>query len=373
MPGIYIHIPFCKQKCSYCDFHFSTNRRQEDEMVRAICLEIEKKRFFLGDHEIKTIYFGGGSPSFIQSQNLAKILAAIQKFFNVISEPEITVECNPDDIDDQFLSSMKAIDVNRISIGVQSFFDDDLKLLNRAHNGNMAYDAIRKIQDFGFDNITLDLIYGLPQLNHERWAKNIDLALGLNIPHISSYCLTVEDKTLLKHQLEKGKIQLPNEEEQSSQFKYLVTTLTDAGFDHYEISNFAKSDFISKHNSSYWKNENYLGFGPSAHSKIDNKRFWNISNNNQYIKGIMADQVVYEEEKLSEQDLFNEILMIGLRTKWGVDLKELQRFSFYDLSFKKELNQLIQEKKIKVHEDRIYIEGANKFIADTIISNLFIV
>jgi oxygen-independent coproporphyrinogen-3 oxidase len=342
-------------------------------MVGAMCSEIIKKKHLFDNENVETIYFGGGSPSFIQTEFLKKILEELRNNYQIKENPEITIECNPDDINREFMSKISSYGFNRVSLGIQSFFDEDLALLNRAHNANEAKESIEIIKSAGIENITIDLIYGLPNMTLEKWHSNIQNALDLGVPHISSYCLTIEDKTLLKHQIEKGELTIPKEKEQLDQFKYLVKTLVKEGFDHYEISNFSKPGFISKHNSSYWKNKNYLGFGPSAHSKVDNKRFWNISNNNQFIKRLETNNKFEEEEVLSEKDQFNELIMIGLRTKWGVSISAIQKFSFFNSDFQKMLQKMENQGKISLKNEHIYIEGSNKFIADTIISDLFIV
>ncbi len=373
MSGIYIHIPFCKQKCSYCDFHFSTNKRLESEMVGAICQELINKSHLFQEVSIQTIYFGGGSPSFIQTENLARILDQIRENYSLEEPLEVTIECNPDDINQNFSDAIMEMGFNRISLGIQSFFNEDLELMNRAHDSDQAASAVQQLKKSGFQNITIDLIYGLPNTSMEKWKANIQQALNLDVPHISSYCLTIEEKTLLHHQIETGAIQLPTPESQLEQFVFLSETLVKEGYEHYEISNFAKPGFESKHNSSYWKNKDYIGVGPSAHSKIGNKRFWNISNNYQYIKRLKTDLNVSEEEILSEKDLFNEMLMIGLRTKWGVKLDNIRSSEFYTTEFQKELNKKIEEGFLQIEDEAIKISGVNKFIADTIISDLFIV
>ncbi|MEZ4938377.1 MAG: radical SAM family heme chaperone HemW [Crocinitomicaceae bacterium] len=373
MSGIYVHIPFCKQKCSYCDFHFSTNKRLEEEMVGAIQQEIIHKSKQFPIFHVETIYFGGGSPSFISLENLNVILSSIKESFTVAENPETTIECNPDDISVSFSEGLKEMGFNRISLGIQSFYDSDLQMLNRAHNSNQIELAISNLKNAGFQNITIDLIYGLPGSNLERWSENLEKAIQLNIPHISSYCLTVEEKTLLHYQIENGTLHVLSDQLQSEQFELLMNKLQVSGYDQYEISNFARPGFESIHNSSYWKNEDYLGIGPSAHSKIGNKRFWNISNNNQFIKRFKTNNQYWEEEVLSEKDIFNELIMIGLRTKRGVSLKELHNFPFYESQFLPELEKLVQTGKIHFENDTIQIVGKNKFIADTIISDLFIV
>lgn len=342
-------------------------------MVGVIAQEVIHKKELLGPSEIQTIYFGGGSPSFIEAGGLAKILISIHQHFHVSEKAEITIECNPDDIDQTFAQELTNLGFNRISLGVQSFFDSDLKMLNRAHSSNQANEAIELLQNSGFNNITLDLIYGLPGSSMKKWERNIQQALALNVPHISSYCLTIEDKTLLKHQIEKGVLKEISESDQLKQYKLLVKSLEDKGYEHYEISNFALPGFRSKHNSSYWQNKDYLGLGPSAHSKIGQRRFWNISNNNQFIKRFKTDKKYWEEEILTEKDMFNELIMIGLRMKEGLDLKQLRDFSFFESDFLPELKKLVENGKIKQENERIHIIGKNKFIADTIISDLFIV
>lgn len=342
-------------------------------MVGGICEEIFKKKAYFEDTIVETLYFGGGSPSFIEAENIGKIIESVRENYQVDPEAEITIECNPDDIDREFLTNMIAFGINRVSLGVQSFFDEDLSLLNRAHNGKNAEDAIQMIQAAGIQNISIDLIYGLPNLSFENWQKNVQKAIDSGVPHISSYCLTVEEKTLLHHQLKSGIIQLPSDEAQLKQYEYLISTLIENGFDHYEISNFSKLNSISKHNSSYWKNKNYLGFGPSAHSKINQTRFWNISNNNLFLKRLKTNTDFFEKEELSDIDLFNELIMIGLRTKWGVEISELKNFPFYNAEFEKILKKLQKEDRIRLQNGRITIEGSNKFIADTIISDLFVV
>lgn len=342
-------------------------------MVGAIEQELIKKNVLFQEVSIETIYFGGGSPSFISITNLKRILDTIREQYSVVKNLEITIECNPDDIDLSFATAIYSIGFNRISLGIQSFFDDDLQMMNRVHSSKEAKSAVDSLKEAGFENITIDLIYGLPNSDMKKWETNIDQALALGVPHISSYCLTIEDKTLLKHQIEKGIVKTIEDSEQLDQFKFLTKKLIEAGYEHYEISNFAKEGYRSKHNSSYWRNKDYIGVGPSAHSKIGNRRFWNISNNSEYIKRLKMDMEISEEEILSQKDQFNELIMIGLRTKEGVSISELKKYRFFDKNFQKELENLQNQDKISLKNEVITIEGENKFIADTIISDLFIV
>ena len=342
-------------------------------MVGAIEQELIKKNVLFQEVSIETIYFGGGSPSFISITNLKRILDTIREQYSVVKNLEITIECNPDDIDLSFATAIYSIGFNRISLGIQSFFDDDLQMMNRVHSSKEAKSAVDSLKEAGFENITIDLIYGLPNSDMKKWETNIDQALALGVPHISSYCLTIEDKTLLKHQIDKGIVKTIEDSEQLDQFKFLTKKLIEAGYEHYEISNFAKEGYRSKHNSSYWRNKDYIGVGPSAHSKIGNRRFWNISNNSEYIKRLKMYMEISEEEILSQKDQFNELIMIGLRTKEGVSISELKKYRFFDKNFQKELEILQNQDKISLKNEVITIEGENKFIADTIISDLFIV
>ena len=278
-------------------------------MVGAMLEEIIHKKEHFPTFSVETIYFGGGSPSFIDPKGLAKILDSIRENFEVSNPLEVTIECNPDDVSREFALEIAKMGFNRISLGIQSFFDEDLKMMNRAHNVNQVEASIQNLKEAGFDNITIDLIYGLPGSNLKKWEENLEKAIALDVPHISSYCLTIEDRTLLKHQLESGELSPISEKANLEQYELLVSKLNDAGYEQYEISNFAKNGYQSIHNSSYWKNEDYLGIGPSAHSKVGNKRFWNISNNNQFIKRFKTNNQYWEEEVLSERDIFNELII----------------------------------------------------------------
>ncbi|MGE6395771.1 radical SAM family heme chaperone HemW [Chryseobacterium scophthalmum] len=373
---IYIHIPFCKQKCSYCNFHFSTSLNFKDEMLDAMKKEIFFRKDELQNKNLQSLYFGGGTPSVLSADEIKSLIDEVLKHFSFNNDIEITLEANPDDLNSQFLKGLSDSPVNRLSIGTQSFFDEDLKLMNRAHNASEAEGSIKRAQDFGFENLSIDLIYGSPTSNLEIWKENLNKTIALEIPHISSYALTVEPKTALENWVSKGKVANPKEEEQNREFYYMIDFLKDHGFNHYEVSNFAKEDFYSRHNSAYWKYQEYLGIGPSAHSYNGNDvRSWNVANNQQYIKKLNSNILAKETEILSRQDQFNEMIMIGLRTIWGVDLESLnQKFSENILDkFNKEIQHKIEEGILKIENNHLIIPKKHWFMADGIASDLFIV
>ena len=371
---IYIHIPFCKQKCSYCNFHFSTSLNFKDEMLDAMKKEIFLRKNELQNKNLQSLYFGGGTPSVLSADEIKSLIDEVLKHFNFNNDIEITLEANPDDLNSQFLKGLSDSPVNRLSIGTQSFFDEDLKLMNRAHNASEAEGSIKRAQDFGFENLSIDLIYGSPTSNLEIWKENLNKTIALEIPHISSYALTVEPKTALENWVSKGKVANPKEEEQNREFYYMVDFLKDHGFDHYEVSNFAKEGFYSRHNSAYWKYQEYLGIGPSAHSYNGNDvRSWNVANNQQYIKKLNSNILAKETEILSQQDQFNEMIMIGLRTIWGVDLNSLNgKFTENILDkFNKEIQHKIEDGILKIENNHLKIPEKHWFMADGIASDLF--
>ncbi|QOW10650.1 radical SAM family heme chaperone HemW [Kaistella flava (ex Peng et al. 2021)] len=373
---IYLHIPFCKQKCSYCNFHFSTSLNYKEEMVAAIKKEIGLRRDELENKNIKSLYFGGGTPSILKVDELQSIIDEVLKHFSFDPDIEITLEANPDDLDKNFLKELSKTSFNRLSIGTQSFFDEDLKLMNRAHNSGEAESSIKRAQDFGFENISIDLIYGSPSSNFEIWKQNLDKTIELQVPHVSSYALTIEPKTMLNAWISQGKIAAPKEAEQHEEFFYMIDFLKDNGFDHYEISNFGKPGFHSKHNSAYWKYQEYLGIGPSAHSYNGrNERSWNIANNQLYINSLNKSILPKETEILSEKDQFNEMLMIGLRTVWGVDLSSLkEKFSTELLEyFQNEIKTKLEDGLLKIENNHLTIPEKHWFLADGIASDLFVV
>ncbi|HCC93519.1 MAG TPA: coproporphyrinogen III oxidase [Flavobacteriaceae bacterium] len=372
MAGIYIHIPFCKQKCSYCDFHFSTNLQHKSNLIQAINKELEIRKNEISA-PLETIYFGGGTPSILSEIELESIFETIYKNYSTKNLKEITLEANPDDLNKEKLNFLKSTPINRFSIGVQSFFEEDLKLMNRAHNAQEAETSIKLAQDFGFENITIDLIYGSTTTTNEVWKQNLQKAIELNVPHISSYALTVEEKTILDHQIKKGITKPVDEDHQNEQFQFLVDTLTSNDFIQYEISNFGKENYFSLHNSNYWKGIHYLGIGPSAHSYNGKTRAWNIANNSKYIQTINENKLPQEIEVLNEVEQFNEMIMIGLRTIYGIDLNRINSEFSQPLvnSFYQELNQLINENLVEKKENRIILKPEAKFFADGIASRLF--
>ena len=341
-------------------------------MVNAICSELELRKSEILE-PVETIYFGGGTPSLLDLNEINQIFESIFKNYSVISNPEVTLEANPDDLTLDKIKELKSTPINRFSIGIQSFFDEDLRLMNRAHNANEAIFSVKTAQDFGFENITIDLIYGSPSTTDEIWRKNLEIALELKIPHISSYALTVEPKTILDHQVQSKKIPEIDEEKQARQFQILVDTLTANDFIHYEISNFGKEGFLSQHNSNYWKGKTYLGIGPSAHSYDGKNRSWNIPNNSVYLKEIAQNRLPNEVEVLNENDRFNELVMIRLRMKEGLNLEEIKsKFpqEFYE-DFLSEIRIHLDNETIDFEEGNFRLTEKGKFLADGIASSLF--
>ncbi|MEC3874672.1 radical SAM family heme chaperone HemW [Chryseobacterium salviniae] len=373
---IYIHIPFCRQKCSYCNFHFSTSLNFKDEMLAAMKKEIFLRKDELQNKNLQSLYFGGGTPSILSPDEIKSLIDEVLKYFSFENDIEITLEANPDDLDKTFLKGLADSPINRLSIGTQSFFEADLKLMNRVHTANEAEDSIKRSQDFGFENLSIDLIYGSPTSNLEIWKENLNKTIALEVPHISSYALTVEPKTALENWISKGKVISPKEEEQNREFYYLSDFLKNNGFEHYEVSNFAKPGFYSRHNSSYWKYKEYLGIGPSAHSYNGfDKRSWNVANNQQYIKKLQSGILAKEEEILSQKDQFNEMMMIGLRTIWGVDLNSLnEKFNGEIMEyFHKEIKSKLEEGILIIEDNHLKIPEKHWFMADGIAADLFMV
>jgi len=374
MAGIYIHIPFCRQACHYCDFHFSTSMKNRDDMVLALAREIALRKDELGGEIIETIYFGGGTPSVLSNKQLQFLLDSVYQNHTVTTNPEITLEANPDDLSNDRIIQLSNSPVNRLSIGVQSFFEEDLKMMNRAHNATQAVECLTEAVKY-FDNITLDLIYGIPGMDSARWMQNVEKALSFGIPHISSYALTVEPKTALHTLVKKGIIAAPSDEAAHEQFLLLADRLAVEGFVHYELSNFGKPDFFSKNNTAYWLGKKYLGIGPSAHSYNGTHRSWNIANNSLYLKKIQDGILPSETELLSLTDRYNEYVMTGLRTIWGVNVLKVQEsfggaFSDYIL---KEATPFVQQGLLSFENNILTTTRAGKFLADGIASDLFFV
>lgn len=374
MAGIYLHIPFCKQACHYCDFHFSTNTSRMSEMVNALESEITHRKGYLHNEKVETIYFGGGTPSLLHAKEINRLLSTINREFTVSPNAEVTLEANPDDLDLQILTDIAAAGVNRLSIGVQSFDDNVLKFLNRAHNGRSAVQAVRDARAAGFRNISIDLIYAITNQTEYEWKETLREALALSPEHISSYCLTIEERTVFGNWLKKGRIQSTPDEHAAAHFEILIEELKGAGFEQYEVSNFARPGFQSKHNSSYWKNQIYLGVGPSAHSFNGMTRQFNVANNHEYLKKLASGEPHYEVEQLSREDQINEHLLTGLRTIWGCNLAYLKNTFGYDLMAHQEqrILALITNGLAEQHGDVVRLTQKGFFVADKISSDLFL-
>lgn len=372
MSGIYIHIPFCKQACHYCDFHFSTSLKKKDDLVNALTQELKLRKDEFKNKIVETIYFGGGTPSLLTNDELEFIINSVYKNYKVSKNPEITLEANPDDLAKDRIIELSKSPINRLSIGIQSFFEADLKLMNRAHNSEEAKTCLEEATKH-FNNISVDLIYGIPGASNSQWLQNIEMALSFNVPHISSYALTVEPKTALASFIEKGIIENVDDEQAHEQFRLLKEKLEASGFTHYELSNFGKEGFFSRNNSAYWQGKSYLGIGPSAHSFNGKQRGWNVSNNSKYIKAILQNELPREIETLTLIDQYNEYIMTGLRTIWGVSLNKVE--TNFGLIFK---DYLIEHSEVFINQHLLYIDGEHlrvtkkgQFLSDGIASELF--
>lgn len=372
MSGIYIHIPFCKQACHYCDFHFSTSMKKKDDMVLALAKEIGMRKNEFSDEIVETIYFGGGTPSVLSNEEINFLISEVYKNYKVVEDPEITLEANPDDLSAERILELSKSSINRLSIGIQSFYEDDLKMMNRAHNSAEAKKCLEEATKY-FDNISLDLIYGIPGLSDEMWRQNIQTALDFGIPHISSYALTVEPKTALSKLIQTGKIAEPQDEVASNHFMILVEMLQKNGFIHYELSNFGKENYFSKNNSAYWLGKKYIGIGPSAHSYDGEKRGWNVANNSLYIKTIQNDELPIETEILTISDRYNEYIMTGLRTIWGVSLERIEKeFGLEYLNYlQKQSQKFLNDDLLSIENNILKPTPKGKFLTDGIASDLF--
>lgn len=374
MSGIYIHIPFCKQACNYCDFHFSTSLNNKDAFLNALKKEIEMQKGYLNGNKISTIYFGGGTPSLLSEKELMDLFEILDRNFVIAPDAEITLEANPDDLSKEKIKQLKATPINRLSIGIQSFYDEDLKLMNRAHNSKEAESAVKTSQDSGFGNITIDLIYGIPTLTHANWKSNLASAFNMDVKHISAYCLTVEPKTVLAHQVKTGKIKNVDEQQSAEQFEIMQEAMQKNSFIQYEISNFCKEGYYSKHNSNYWLKETYLGLGPSAHSYNGNSRQWNISNNPLYIQAIEKGVLNFEKEELTLHQRYNEYILTSLRTMWGADLNYIETAFGRDYVTHglKEVEKYLETGKVLHQENKLILSDNGKLFADKIASDIFI-
>lgn len=375
MAGIYIHIPFCKQACHYCDFHFSTSTKFRSDMVDAIIAELRLRSADFGEELLDSIYFGGGTPSLLLGDEVSAILNAVRSEFKLTPDAEITLEANPDDLDREKLLSLHNNGVNRLSIGVQSFNDELLKLMNRAHSESEALQCIDLAREIGFKEMSIDLIYGIPGSTIESWKNDVEKAIQHRPKHISSYCLTIEEKTAFSHFIKSGKMPAPDEELASAQYALLCEMLAKAGYQHYEVSNFALPGFEAKHNSSYWSGRPYLGLGPSAHSFYKGCRFWNVANNALYLKAIAAADPKMESEELSKEDKINERIMTGLRTKKGIDLQEMREILGHDLLnlHREKIEDWVSKSWLLQSENRLQPTEEGFLWSDHMASELFIV
>lgn len=378
MAGIYIHIPFCKQACYYCNFHFSTSLDLKDEMIAALIKEIKLSSLYLVNDKseteiIETVYFGGGTPSLLNNDDIKNLLDAVRNNYTISKDAEITIEANPDDINKEKLSTWKEAGINRLSIGIQSFKQQDLQWMNRVHNTTQAFESIALAKNAGFNNFSVDLIYGTPDLTDEEWKMNVEQVINSDAPHIACYALTVEPKTALQKMIAlKKKVDIDTDQ-QANQFLLLMKWLKEAGYEHYEISNFSKPGYRSRHNSSYWQGKKYIGIGPSAHSYDGKSRRWNVANNASYIKSIKNNIIPFEEEKLTNVERLNEYIMTSLRTIEGLDLKTIEN-NFSTTERKRIENAAIAyiNKKMIIYKNKMLVlsyEG--KLFADGIAADLF--
>lgn len=375
MAGIYFHIPFCKQACHYCDFHFSTSLKYREEMMAAMKCELNLRAAYLKDESVETIYFGGGTPSLLTATEIQQLIDAVTTCYPVTADAEITLEANPDDLDAHLLLTLRKTPVNRFSIGIQSFFEEDLRWMNRAHGAEDAEAVIKRVQDAGFENITADLIYGYPLLTDYKWQRNIEKLLSFAVPHISAYSMTVESQTALAAMIRKGKQRPMDDRQSAAQFEYLMDTLQDRGYQHYEISNFAKPGFLARHNSNYWKGVAYLGIGPSAHSYDGHSRQWNVRNNIRYVRALQQGELAYEREQLTDRDKLNEYIMTSLRTVWGLDLAvaEQQLYRTGRNGFIEALQPFVDTGEVMLNGTVATLTRKGKLKADHIAAELFVV
>lgn len=374
MAGIYIHIPFCKQSCYYCDFYFTTTTKLKENFIDALHREIALTKDYLEGEDIKTIYFGGGTPSLLSADEISGIIDKIGEYHNLTHLIEVTLEANPDDLTPQKLADLRATPINRLSIGIQSFFDEDLKWMNRAHNADEANSVVKNAHDAGFKVLTIDLIYGTPTLTDENWQANIDKALSMGVNHISAYALTVEQNTPLYKLIKQGKYQTTNDEKTSRHFDMLLASINKAGWEQYEISNYAKDGSYSIHNTGYWQGEKYLGLGPSAHSYNIHQRSWNVRNLKAYIEGINNNTPQIEIETLTDEQKFNEYVLTSLRTKWGCSLAVIKTKFGEQLAAETQQNAMVFITRgwVVAENNILYLTDEGKLFADHIASELFL-
>jgi oxygen-independent coproporphyrinogen-3 oxidase len=373
MSGIYLHIPFCKKACHYCNFHFSTSMRHADKMIAAIHAELQLRKKE-AQRPVETIYFGGGTPSVLSKEHIVGMLDQVHQHYDVIQSPEITLEANPDDLTLEYMQALQEAGINRFSIGIQSFHDSELKLMNRAHNASQALSSVTLAKK-EFDNVSIDLLFGNPNTTLDDWKRNLDHALQLEVPHISSYALTLEPKTALERFVDKGLVSLLDENVVEAQFHHLVDTLTQAGYDHYELSSFGKPGYHSQNNTGYWQGKTYLGIGPSAHGFDGNQRYWNVSNNASYMQQITKGELPQTIEKLSVVDIFNESIMIGLRASWGVSLQAMENKLGlrYRQHLEDQAKRFMDEGLLHIENNALKTTRKGAFLADGISAELFLI
>jgi oxygen-independent coproporphyrinogen-3 oxidase len=372
--GIYIHIPFCKKACFYCDFHFSVSFKSKADIIESILLETKRRReFFEKEEIIETIYFGGGTPSVLTMSEIDEILGTVYEVFNVLPDAEVTFECNPDDLSLEYLKMLKLVGINRLSIGIQSFNENHLVWMNRSHTASQSLQCVHDAASVGFNNITIDLIYGVPQLDNQEWRDTVKQALALPINHLSAYSLTMEENTPYKKLVQQKKYKQPDEDQSSIHYEILIQEMNSAKWEHYEVSNFCKQGNSSKHNTGYWQQKKYLGIGPSAHSFDLENRSWNVSNNAQYLERIASNKKTFETELLTLQDRLNETLLTGLRAKWGINLAELKEDYAYDIltRFKEEIGYWQSTNWAQLEGDVLRLTDQGLLFADYIASELF--
>lgn len=371
MAGVYLHIPFCKSRCIYCDFYSNSNESQIDAFVHALCAEAKMRRKEIKE-PIKSIYFGGGTPSRLNKTHFQQLFETLFSLFSIENDAEITLEANPDDVSPEYIRMLSRLAFNRISIGIQSFNDDELTFLSRRHSAQEAINAVKNCQKAGFENISIDLMYGLSNQTSETWQNTLYQALALNVPHISAYHLIYEEKTRLYRMTKAGSVTPVSEDISTQMFEMLIDTLTANGYEHYEISNFARNKLYSQHNTSYWQDKKYIGLGPSAHSYDGKSRRWNVSSLRHYLDGIVRNEPVFESEELSSTQHYNERILTGLRTMWGVDLDKMTTDfgnEMYDYCMKCAQPHLYQQ-TLQINNNRLCLTRQGIFISDGIMSDL---
>jgi len=375
LAGIYIHIPFCLQACNYCDFHFSTSLKTKNKIISSIIHELILRKNYLKNDIVETIYFGGGTPSILDNTELAKIIECVFKHYNIFNNPEVTIESNPNDLNKKKIKNLINLGFNRLSLGGQSFNDSQLKSLNRNHSSIDVENSIKTAQELGINNINLDLIYGLPNMSIGDWEEDLNKAISLNVTHLSCYCLTIEKGTVFFNRLKKGILKVVSDKKKTDQFMLMRNILINANYIHYEISNFCKQNYKSKHNSSYWNSQNYLGVGPSAHSFNGKTRQWNINNNSKYINSIKNNDVFYEEELLTRKNIINEFILTSLRKIEGLSNKKLKEITSQKeyINIKLQINDLVNRSLISKKNNYYALTEQGMILCDKITSDLFLV